>query len=409
MMLNIHAVCVLVASLSMFASLVSASSVHAAADKWHRFKLPKPEGAGENAQAESVILDEEVEGSEEDLIKQDKETVNQDGISLYCDAECEVSDVASQRNYTVDEAEEMLAFETLYPNGTRTLTRPRVQEKMVNYINRWTHTVRKQKQKAAGGAKRRRKRAVFGLDSRFEINVMKYVTMYPFSATVKLSVGCSGVLIAPQYVLTSAHCIHNGKRYVVDVKEIRAGFRREREPIPGEDPDLANAQAFFWIRASKVYLPYDWTNKKSNQLLPLDKDYAVILLKRSPERQHLEVGIGDTGNIPLGTMVHFASFDIPDDPTLFYRFCTVNGGTQHLFYQQCDGSPTSIGSGIYVRQWEPDQATWSRKVIGIYGGFTSYVNSFGIREEQNVAMRITPLKFAQICYWITGDYGECKG
>jgi hypothetical protein len=30
------------------------------------------------------------------------------------------------------------------------------------------------------------------------------------------------------------------------------------------------------------------------------------------------------------------------------------------------------------------------------------------QKEYNTAVRITPLKYAQICFWTHGDYSKCK-
>ena len=57
---------------------------------------------------------------------------------------------------------------------------------------------------------KRHKRSIIGTDTRFQLNLNSYADVFPFSTVVHFSTGCSGTLITPKHVLTSASCFHTG-------------------------------------------------------------------------------------------------------------------------------------------------------------------------------------------------------
>lgn len=135
----------------------------------------------------------------------------------------------------------------------------------------------------------------------------------------------------------------------------------------------------------------------------------MLELKKAPKVKHMDLGvISSLKKLPAGR-IHFSGFDDDRPGNLVYRFCAVSEESNDLLYQYCDAKPGSSGSGVYIRLKEPGKKKWKRKIIGVFSGHQWVdVNGNGSQQDYNVAVRITPLKYAQICYWIHGDSSECQ-
>ncbi|XP_071494709.1 serine protease 23-like [Diadema antillarum] len=366
-------------------------------EAWHPIHFPAGRGKVRIFHDEKLGVDDDIDGE------------SPARMAMTCTGECATP--SREWNYTTEEVRKLLAFETAADDGEISRTELVPDEKFVSYLNDWLADEQRIAANLADEREKRherRRRSIIGTNTRFPIDDRKFLAKEPFSSAVKLSTGCSGVLIGENYVLTAARCIHDGKRYRVPVRQLNVGFRRGRSLKPEEISTTEWERALIWIRVSKAFLPYDWTRLKSTDNLPLDKDYAVLALKRGPERPYLNVSVGSPVNVEESAQLHMSALDSPNDATLYYRFCALQGETAELLYQQCDGDADAVGAGVYVRRWDGVHGRYTRKVIGVYSGEQSYELD-GQPAVNNIATRITPLKFAQICYWLTGDYNECNG
>ncbi|XP_050983564.1 serine protease 23 isoform X1 [Labeo rohita] len=297
-----------------------------------------------------------------------------------------------------DTDKDHLAFETLYSDGSRTLTTVDLEENDVELP--YTQP------RVTSPRRKRLKRQIYGSDGRFNIRGDHFLLDYPFSTAVRISTGCTGVLVSQQHVLTAAHCVHDGKDYVKGARKLRVGFL-----IPpsvngtrlGQAP--AKKPLVRWVRVKRTRVPKGWI--QGPQEVSMDFDYALLELRWPHRRPFMRLAVAPTSDNLAGKRIHFSGFDSDRPGELVYRFCPVEDESNDLIYQHCDARPGASGSGVYGRVWDDTLERWERKVIGIFSGH-QWLEINGENRDYNVAVRFTPLKFAQICYWVHGNKVDCS-
>lgn len=300
-----------------------------------------------------------------------------------------------------------LSFETLYADGSRTLTAVEVEaeeDELDGDAGHFAHPSTRSgpRVKLKHGRVRRQ---IYGADGRFNIQGNNFLLDYPFSTAVRISTGCTGVLVSQLHVLTAAHCVHDGKDYVKGARKLKVGFLM-LPSVNGTNAGLTppTKPLVRWVRVRRTRVPKGWI--QGPQEVSMDFDYALLELRWPHKRPFMRLSVTPSADDLAGNRIHFSGFDSDRPGELVYRFCPVEEESSDLIYQHCDARPGASGSGVYGRVWDSSLERWERKVIGIFSGH-QWLEIDGENRDYNVAVRITPLKFAQICYWVHGNGPEC--
>lgn len=320
-------------------------------------------------------------------------------FTTHCNSSCfHRGEQEAQREQLTDK----LAFETLYADGSRTLTTVDVEEDE-EFEGVAAHPLRRGPRPRP--RHKRVRRQIYGADGRFNIQGNDFLLDYPFSTAVRISTGCTGVLVSQQHVLTAAHCVHDGKDYVKGARKLRVGFLIPPS-VNGTNAGVASPKKPLvrWVRVKRTRVPKGWI--QGPQEVSMDFDYALLELRWPHRRPFMRLSVAPSSDDLAGHRIHFSGFDSDRSGELVYRFCPVEEESSDLIYQHCDARPGASGSGVYGRVWDNSLERWERKVIGIFSGH-QWLEIDGENKDYNVAVRITPLKFAQICYWVHGNRLDC--
>lgn len=254
----------------------------------------------------------------------------------------------------------------------------------------------------------RQKRKIYGSDDRIRIDPATHGSTPPYNAVVRVSTGCSGILVSEKHVMAASHCVHNGNNYLLSARLfLRVGY-------------LMSDGRTKWVFVKKFFVPAQWRNHTTDGRHKYrnwaDFDFSVLELSErlGETRGYMRPGLSglfcNTGRPTslhgTGTRVVFVSF--PDDKpktSMWLVSTKIETETSHLLYFKGAAWHGSSGAALYT--WEESGGKKERRVIGALSGNRQTEPQAKLQGDFNVAARLDPLDYLMVCKWI-GIESECR-
>ncbi|WP_299818366.1 S1 family peptidase [uncultured Jannaschia sp.] len=166
---------------------------------------------------------------------------------------------------------------------------------------------------------------------------------------------CTGALIAPELVLTAAHCLYNprsGRRFAPGEIEFQAGFRHGR------------AAAYRKVRRVVLHPDYDFAD--SDKLDRAGRDLALLQLDRAVRLNNVEP-FATRKFAQWGEVVQVVSYGAHRaDAPLLEEGCTILSRVGVMLVLDCSVEFGSSGAPVFV------DAGGEVRILGIISGMAEW-------------------------------------